>query len=219
MTLVEAAVETVEEAMRAEREGAGRLELCGDLNIGGVTPSLSLIRQVQARVRIPIVVMIRPRGGNFVYRDRELQQMLREIEAAAAAQVAGVVFGPLTAEGEVDRRQLARLVRVARPMEIVFHRAVDATRDMRSAVEQLVEQGVTRVLTSGGAPSVEAGLASIAELVQRHRLRIEILPGGGVRAGNAARIVRETGVSQIHVGLPIGAEEGRISEVVRVLPA
>jgi copper homeostasis protein len=216
MIVVEAAVETLSDARRAVDEGAGRLELCGDLAVGGVTPSTVLLKEVKAAVPVPVMVMIRPRGGDFVYSEGELQQMLREIGEAGAWGADGVVFGPLTRDQHVDEIQLAQLLRAAGTMETVFHRAIDATSDVPWTVELLVDRGVKRVLTSGGVSSAETGIPVIAALVHRLGSRIEILPGGGVRAGNAARIIRETGTTQLHVGYPRGTVAGRIGDVVRL---
>ncbi len=217
MTLIEAAVETLADSIKAERDGAARLELCADLDGGGQTPALELIREVHAAVTIPTMVMIRPRRGNYVYTGAELDQMLREIAAVGEIGMAGVVFGPLRADDTIDRVQLARLVRAAGGMETVFHRAIDTTPDIRVAIGVLVEEGLTRVLTSGGKRNVEEGLETVAELIPRFRGQIEILPGGGIRAANVARIVRDTGASQVHVGLQVGAEPGRITDVVAQL--
>lgn len=215
MIVVEAAVETLADARRAVAEGAGRLELCDALGVGGVTPSLILLREVKAAVLVPVIVMIRPRGGDFVYRNDELQQMLRDIGEARDHGADGVIFGPLTREQQVDELQLTMLVRAAAPMQTVFHRAVDSTPDVPWAVELLADRGITRVLTSGGVSTAAMGIPVLAALVAYLGPRIEILPGGGVRAGNAAQIVRQTGVTQLHVGYPRGTEPGRISSVVR----
>jgi copper homeostasis protein len=217
MILVEAAIENVSDAVRAVGEGAGRLELCANLGAGGTTPSVELLAEVKAAVPVPVMVMIRPRGGGFVYRDTELHQMLRDIVTLREHGADGVVFGPLNLDGHVDEVQLSLLLRAALPMQTVFHRAIDSVHDVPWSVEVLADRGVTRVLTSGGVSCADSGIPVIAAL--RHRLgnRIEILPGGGVRSGNAARIVRETGVKQVHVGYPRGTAPGRISDVVRQL--
>lgn len=217
MIVVEAAVETLSGAQLAVAEGAGRLELCGNLAVGGVTPQLTLLQEVRAAVTVPLIVMIRPRGGDFVYRDAELQQMLREIGEARDHGADGVVFGPLTRDQQIDELQLSLLIQAAGSMETVYHRAIDGVHDVPWSVEILADRGVTRVLTSGGVSSAEAGIPVIRQMVDHLGDRIQILPGGGVRAGNAVRIVRKTGVTQLHVGYPRGTSAGRISEVVRQL--
>lgn len=215
MIIVEAAVETLGDARRAVEEGAGRLELCGNLAVGGVTPSLELLQEVRSAVPVPIMVMIRPRGGDFTYSAIELQQMLREIGEVRDGGADGVVFGPLMRDMHIDEMQLTLLLRAAGPMQTVFHRAIDSVRDVPWAVEVLADRGVTRVLTSGGVSSAEAGIPVIRTMVEHLGKRIELLPGGGVRAGNALRILRETKVRQLHVGYPRNTAAGRISEVVR----
>lgn len=217
MIVVEAAVETLSDAVRAVSEGAGRLELCANLGVGGTTPSAELLQEVKAAVRVPVVVMIRPRGGDFIYREAELHQMLRDTVQLRELGADGAVFGPLTRDGHVDEVQLSLLLRAAGPIQTVFHRAIDSARDVPWSVEVLADRGVTRVLTSGGVSTAEAGIPVITAMVQHLGTRIEILPGGGVRAGNAVRIVRETGVTQLHVGYPRGTTPGRISEVIRQL--
>lgn len=217
MIVVEAAVETLSDARRAVEEGAGRLELCANLGVGGTTPSVELLREVKAAVSVPVMVMIRPRGGDFIYRDSELNQMLRSIEEVRNNGADGVVFGPLTKVGQIDEVQLTLLRRAADSMETVFHRAIDGVGDVPNAVAILADHGVTRVLTAGGVSTAEAGIPVIAALVKQLGRRVQILPGGGVRAGNAGRIVQETAVTQLHVGYPRGTMAGRISDVIRYL--
>ncbi len=217
MIMVEAAVETLGDSIRAVSEGAGRLELCANLGVGGTTPSVELLDEVKAAVRVPVMVMIRPRGGDFVYREAELHQMLRDIVVLRDHGADGVVFGPLTADAHVDEVQLSLLLRAAIPLQTVFHRAIDSVRDVPWSVEVLADRGVTRVLTSGGVSSAESGIPVLAAMSHHLGNRIEILPGGGVRSGNAARIARETRATQLHVGYPRGTPPGRISEIVRQL--
>lgn len=217
MIVVEAAVETLADAVRAVEEGAGRLELCASLGVGGTTPPTELLREVKASVPVPVVAMVRPRGGDFVYRETEFNQMLRDIGQLRDHGADGVVFGPLTPAGRVDEGQLSLLIKAAGPIETIFHRAIDAVSDVPWSVAVLADRGVTRVLTSGGVSTAEVGIPVIAAMRRHLGQRIQLLPGGGVRAGNAARIVRETGVTQVHVGYPRGTTPGRISEVIREL--
>ncbi len=214
--LIEAAVETLEGAIGAEREGAGRLELCADLPRGGTTPGPGLLRSVRARVEIPIFVMIRPRPGEFRFSAEECESMLWDIAEARRAGADGVVIGVLDSRGEVDREWTARLVEGAKPLPVTFHRAVDRTSDVARSVELLAGLGVDRVLTGAGPGSAIQGVQGLASLVRLLGARIRILPGGGVRAENAAEIVRVTGTDELHVGYPQGVEKGRISEVLAV---
>ncbi len=197
--LVEACIDTAVSAGRALAGGAGRLELCDNLVEGGTTPSPGMLAVVRERSPIPVHAMIRPRGGDFLYSGDEIAVMLADIAAAERLRADGVVFGGLTEEGQVDRELIARLIDAARPMTVVFHRAFDLARDPLEALDALIALEVDRVLTSGHAPTAEEGIPVIRELVRRAEGRIVILAGGGITETNAARIVRETGVRELHL--------------------
>jgi copper homeostasis protein len=197
--LIEVAVSTVDDARVAHAEGADRLELSAALELGGLTPSVGLLDEVVGETPLPVIVMIRPRGGGFAYSDGEFGTMLRDVDAAFGHGAAGVAFGVLTAERGIDLDRTKALVeRVAGRGEAVFHRAFDYVLDPLAAVDQLVGLGVTRVLTSGGRVDAPAGAGVIRRLVDWSAGRIEILPGGGVTAGNVAALVAETGARQVH---------------------
>jgi len=215
--LVEAAVETLADARLAEVEGAGRLELCADLARDGTTPSAGLIRAVRAAVGIPVHVLIRPRPGDFVYDEAELAVMLADIAECRRAGVDGVVLGVLTEGGEVDRTAMQRLIAAVRPLSVTFHRALDKTADLGTAVVTLVELGVDRLLTSGGARTALEGAATLASLRSRFGGSIAVLAGGKVRPDNAADLVRRSGVQEVHVGVPWGTPPGRVAGVVAAL--
>jgi copper homeostasis protein len=200
IVLVEAAVATVASALAAEAAGAGRLELCANLVEGGVTPSLGMLRGVRERVRLPLFVLIRPRGGDFLFDGDEREVMLRDIAEAGARGADGVVIGALDPGGAVDEALTRRLAEAARPMAVTFHRAFDLAREPARQLETLIGLGIERVLTSGQAPSALLGSEAIAALVAQSAGRITIMAGGGINEANAARIVRETGVREIHVG-------------------
>lgn len=193
-------MQTVASAIAAEATGAGRIELCASLREGGVTPSAGILRAVRSRVQLPIHVLVRPRAGDFVYDDGDIEAMLLDIREARRSGADGVVVGALTREGAVDRHVTARLAGAARPLAVTFHRAVDRTPDLGAAVTALVELGIERVLTSGGAETAEQGIPALASLVGTFGASITILAGGRVRAGNAARVARETGVPELHLG-------------------
>ncbi len=197
--LVEACVDAIDAAIEAERGGADRLELCGELLQGGVTPSAGLIGAVWERVEIPVFVLIRPRTGDFLYDADEMDVMVRDIAAARAMDVDGVVIGALTRDGDVDIGTVHVLKEAAGRMKVTFHRAFDFARDREMALEALIELGVDRVLTSGGAGTALEGAASLASLVRQANGRIAILAGGGINAGNVAAVVRQTGVGEVHV--------------------
>lgn len=197
--LVEACVDTVESALAAEAGGAGRIELCDNLVEGGTTPSAATIAVACERLAIPVFVIIRPRGGDFLYSDLELEIMRRDIAQAKALGAAGVVIGVLRADGTVDVPRARVLVEEARPLQVTHHRAFDVTRDPVEALEAIIELGADRVLTSGQAPSALEGIEVIAAAVRQGAGRIGILPGAGIDGSNARRIVAATGVTEIHV--------------------
>ncbi|HEU5358907.1 MAG TPA: copper homeostasis protein CutC [Gemmatimonadales bacterium] len=196
--LFEACVESVAEAVAAERGGAGRIELCVDLAIDGITPPMEMITEACRAVKVPVMVLVRPRGGEFRYSPIEVSAMIGSIERARSLGAAGVVIGALAADGGIDRAVTERLVKAARPMSVTFHRAFDVVPDRADALETLVTLGVDRVLTSGGAPTAEAGVLELKRLVDQAAGRIGILAGGRIRAGNVAAIVRATGVREVH---------------------
>jgi copper homeostasis protein len=189
MILLEAAVESVEAARAAAEGGAHRLELCTDLAHGGTTPDLKLLR---FRLPLPVFVLIRPRAGDFVYSDSEHRTMLDQIRIAKAAGAQGIVTGDL--DGDHTRA----LVAAARPLPVTFHRAFDVFPDLPAALERLINLGIERVLTSGGASTAPEGAEQIRRLVVQAKGRIEILPGGGITPANVAQLVRETGVREVH---------------------
>ena len=197
--LVEACVDSVVSASHAAAAGAGRLELCANLVEGGVTPSLGMLAMIRERVSIPVHVLIRPRGGDFLYDEDEMAVMLRDIADCRGIGAAGIVIGALSAGGRIDVQITRRLIEAARPLAVTFHRAFDLTRNAGEALDALVDLGVERVLTSGQARTAEVGIPILARLVAQAGERTIILAGGGIDESNAARIIRETGVREIHV--------------------
>ena len=197
--LIEACVDSVPSALAAEAGGAGRVELCDNMIEGGTTPSAGTIAECRARLRIPVFVMIRPRGGDFLYSDVEYEVMRRDIAHARALGAAGVVLGLLHADGTVDAARTRALVEAARPLPVTFHRAFDVARDPDQALDALVALGIERVLTSGQAATAAEGAALIARLVQKAARRIGILPGCGIDDTNVRELVAETGAREVHV--------------------
>ena len=177
--------------------GVDRVELCASPAEGGVTPSLATIERVAEIKGLDVSVMIRPRGGDFLYSDDEFQTMLRDIEHARKAGATGVVFGILTADGKVDVERTRALVEAAGDMETTFHRAVDMTEDYITAVEAVIKAGCKRILTSGGYDKAIEGKENIARAVEISRGRIEIMAGSGVVAANAKELI-DLGVDALH---------------------
>ncbi|MEO5815014.1 MAG: copper homeostasis protein CutC [Gemmatimonadaceae bacterium] len=197
--LIEACVDAIDAALEAERGGAGRLELCGELLQGGVTPSAGLIGAVRERVKIPLFVLIRPRTGDFLYSGDERDVMLRDIALAHALGADGVVIGALNADGDVDVETTRALIDAARPMRVTFHRAFDFTRDQDAALRALLDLGVDRVLTSGGAPTALEGAGALKRLMECAGDAMTILAGGSITASNVADVVRLSGVREVHL--------------------
>ena len=177
--------------------GVDRVELCASPAEGGVTPSLATIERVAEIKDLDVSVMIRPRGGDFLYSDDEFQTMLCDIEHARKAGATGVVFGILTADGKVDVERTRTLVEAAGDMETTFHRAVDMTEDYIAAVEAVIEAGCKRILTSGGYDKAIDGIDNIRRAVEISRGRIEIMAGSGVVAANAKELI-DLGVDALH---------------------
>lgn len=195
---LEVCVESLADALAAARVGALRVEVCGALSLGGVTPSAGLVELVVERARPACVALVRPRPGDFVYDAHELAQMRRDVERFRALGAGGVALGALTPEGRLDRAALADLIAAARPLDVCLHRAFDRTADLDRALDEAVELGFDRILTSGGCASAPDGADVLARLVERAAGRLAILPGGGVRAANVAALVQRTGASEVH---------------------
>jgi len=206
--VVEACVDSVESALAAQEGGAHRVELCSDLLEGGLTPSFGMLQVARASLRIGIMAMIRPRGGDFLYSDHEFRAMLHDVALAKDARAQGVVLGLLAPDGSVDAARTRELIDRARPLQVTFHRAFDMTNDPFDALETLVALGVDRVLTSGQEASAVEGLDGIAELVRRAGDRIVVMPGGGISARNIARIAAVRGIREIHFGGGVPVESG-----------
>ena len=196
--IYEICVDSVAGIRAAKAAGADRVELCGDLLEGGTTPSRGMIRQARTVAGIKLHVIIRPRGGDFLYDDDEFAVMQADIDAAKAEGADGVVIGLLSPDGTIDAARTRDLIARTRPLAVTFHRAFDMTPDPFAALETLVGLGIDRVLTSGQEVTVLEGLPLIGELVGRAGDRIIVMPGGGITARNVDRIVTAVKPREIH---------------------
>jgi copper homeostasis protein len=228
--LLEISVESVEAALAAERGGADRIELCADLSVGGVTPSAELISAVREQLHTPIFTMVRPRAGDFVYSDAEFAAMKTAIASAKKHRVDGVVLGILRKDRCVDVHKTRELVELAQPLPATFHRAFDECVNLPRALENIIQTGAKRILTSGGAKNAFEGASLLADLVAAAGERIIILPGAGINASNIAQVAKVTGAREFHSGLSSAltyasrdfakfeAEVRKLAEVLSRLP-
>jgi len=187
--LLEVPVVSVEDALAAQQGGADRLELSAALSLGGLTPSLGTLMEVKADVSLPVLVMIRPRPSGFAYSEADFRVMQRDADLALEHGADGIVFGILTADGEVDMDRCRRLVRHAGDRPAVFHRAFDVTPAPLAALETLIDLGFRRVMTSGQEESAWHGAALIKEVVRQASGRIEVLPAAGINRSTVAEVV------------------------------
>jgi copper homeostasis protein len=201
--LFEVCAETMEACLAARDGGADRIELCSELNEGGLTPSSELMREAVLQSGLPVHGMVRPRGGDFVYSPSEVATMAEEIRQMKALGASGVVLGLLHPDFTVDVETTCKLVQVARPMEVTFHRAFDETVSLEQALEDVIASGCDRVLTSGGESDVLRGAEALARLVAQAGDRIDVAVGGGLRLENAARVARVTQAKHFHGSLRI----------------
>ena len=197
--LLEVCCGSLDDAIEAERGGAQRVELCSCLFLGGLTPSIGSVIEARRRLKIPITAMVRPRGGGFCYTEAEFAAMQHDARAMLEAGADGIVFGILNPDGTIDVERNRVLRDIAGRRQSVFHRAIDVTPDPFRALEQLIDLGFTRVLTSGQQDSVPEGLDLIRRLVEHAGDRIEIMPGGGIKPYAIPEILRVTRCRQIHV--------------------
>ncbi|MCE7042151.1 copper homeostasis protein CutC [Dyadobacter sp. CY312] len=195
---IEVCAYSLESCINAQAGGAGRIELCGGLGEGGTTPSAGLIEMVKEYVQIPVYVMIRPRGGDFVYDFFEEEIMRKDISTAKKLGADGVVLGVLHPDGQVNVERTKALVEFAHPLKVTFHRAFDLTPDPMKALAAVIETGAERILTSGQKPSAPEALELLAQLAKKANGAIEIMAGGGVNHTNAAALA-ETGVHALHL--------------------
>lgn len=196
--IVEVVVYNIESALKAQEGGADRIELCDNPGEGGTTPSAGTIELVRQNLSIDVFVMIRPRGGDFLYSNYDYHAMKRDIIQSQRLSVDGVVFGLLTADGRIDKKRCQELIRQARPLKVTCHRAFDMARDPFEALEDCIEAGFDRILTSGRETQALQGAALIGELVKKAAGRIAIMAGSGVNEETVEAIVKTSAVNEIH---------------------
>lgn len=208
---IEICANSVESAVKAQQAGAYRVELCAGIPEGGTTPSFGEIRMARQLLnQTKLHVIIRPRGGDFLYSPLEQEIMLHDIKVSRQLGADGVVFGCLTAEGKVDMPLMKKLMNAVGDMSVTFHRAFDMCSNPKEALENLIELGIDRILTSGQEATAEKGIPLLKELVAQADGRIIIMPGCGVNAGNIRKIAEETGASEFHFSGRSTVESGMI---------
>jgi len=199
--VLEIATSDFETTKSAVKGGADRIELCANLNEGGTTPCYGTIYQCRERFDVLLYPIIRPRGGDFLYTDDEYEIMLHDVKLCKQLGCDGIVIGLLNKDGAIDKKRTAALIEIAYPMGVTFHRAFDRCRDPWEAMEQLIEIGCERILTSGQQPTVNEGMELITELNKMADHRIIIMPGSGVRLGNIKLLAEKTGCKEFHSSL------------------
>lgn len=199
---------SVASCIAAQEGGADRVELCAGIPEGGTTPSFGMIRNARECIRIALNVIIRPRGGDFLYCETELREMVYDIQAAKELGADGLVFGCLRPDGSVDMEAMSVLMDAAGDTPVTFHRAFDHTSDPFKALEDIISLGCARILTSGCRPTALEGAPLLAQLVEKAGDRIIIMPGCGVREGNIAEIARLSGAREFHFSARESVESG-----------
>ena len=192
-------VDSIESALNAQLAGADRVELCDNLIEGGTTPSYGTILSARSNLNILLHVIIRPRGGDFLYTDTEYDIMRRDIEICGESGVDGVVTGILTSDGKIDIDRTARLIELSRPMSVTFHRAFDMCSDPIAGLEAIIQTGADRVLTSGQKKSAAEGSDLISTLVRQAKGKIIIMPGSGVDENNITSLAKDSGAVEFHL--------------------
>ena len=214
---IEIACFNLESALIAQKVGADRVELCADMSVGGTTPSIEIIQQARENLTIDLYVMIRPRGGNFVYSEAELEQMKSEIETIKKVGVNGFVFGVLKDDKTINLEQNKVLVELTKPFPCTFHRAFDAVSNYEKALEDVISCGFSTILTSGTFPNVMEGKEVLRQLVIRAKNRIEIMPGGGLRSTNISEINEIVNANCYHSSAIIdGSETANFEEIIQL---
>jgi copper homeostasis protein len=196
--LLEIACFNLESAIIAEAAGADRIEFCVDYKEGGLTPPKELILEVSRKLQIPVMVIIRPRGGDFVYNSSELKQIKESVLFCKENSLGGIVFGVLNHDSEIDEPVCKEIIALAKPMKTTFHRAIDRCKDMVGAIQKLADLGCDGILSSGGKRNAVEGTDVLFQLQQQFGSAISIMPGGGIRSSNISEVVRKTTCNEFH---------------------
>lgn len=202
--LLEIVCTSLRDAVDAQYGGAGRIELCARLSVGGLTPSIPLLLKVKATIRIPVFVLIRPRGGDFCYSNAEFTRLLHQIADAKAHGADGIVCGALLPDDHLDVARTAQLVAAAHPLPFTFHRAFDRCQDPLTAIDRLAELGVQRILTSGQCTTAPEGIENLKAFAKYAAGRLTILVGGGVRPENLPELIQAEGLWEFHSSARVG---------------
>jgi copper homeostasis protein len=213
--IIEACVESIDEAIAAERGGADRLELCANMDVGGTTPSAELFATVRGKVALPIAMMVRPRGGSYAFSRDEIAVMRDDIGRARTLGADVIVLGVLDESGDVDAENLRDLVARAGETPVTFHKAFDEIENQLRALDVLIDAGVARVLTSGGQATAVNGADQLARLVDHAAGRISIMAGGTVRGANVREIVQRARVTEVHARC--NSDSRRIADIAEAL--
>ena len=214
---LEIACFNLESALIAQENGADRVELCAEINLGGTTPNVKIIKQAKENLSIDVYVMIRPRGGNFVYSKDEFQQMKSEIEEIKKLEVNGFVFGILNDNNSINIEQNTELVNLAEPTPCTFHRAFDEVKNYKTALESVISCGFSTILTSGTFPNVMEGKEVLKDLVLQANERITIMPGGGLRSTNISELDELVNANFYHSSaITDGSETANSEEIIQL---
>lgn len=217
MKKIEIACFNIESALIAQKAGADRVELCADMSVGGTTPLIEMIQQAREHLTIDLYIMIRPRGGNFVYSESEFEQMKSEIETIKKLRVNGFVFGILNEDKTINIEQNKTLVEFAKPFSCTFHRAFDEVLNVEKALEDVISCGFSTILTSGTFPNVMEGKEILKQLVNQANNRIKIMPGGGLRSTNISELNETVKANWYHSSaITDGSEIANPEEIIQL---
>ena len=215
--IIEICTNSVQSAIHAQKAGAQRVELCAELSIGGITPSAGTIQLTRKYLTIDVFVLIRPRGGNFCYSDIEFEAIKSDIQFCKSVGCNGVVIGVLNTDGSVNLSRMAELIKVAKPMKVTFHRAFDICKNPLEALEQLIELGVDRILTSGQQNKAIDGIDLLEQLVKQANNRIKIMAGSGINADNVLKF-QKIGIREVHFSASAILEGQTCPDLSRPVP-